>query len=241
MAGRWHVAPALAILIGQVNGIAPNRSKRSDGTIGDAAHQARRSDHNPDADDRSVNGADFTHDPRGGFDARQFAEQLASSGDPRLEYVIFARRIWSRARAHEGWRPYTGTNPHTTHAHVSVSHVPRLEDDAQAWRLPMFGNTEAAGRPRIVTEEHPMTKNSTIVYIRRPDGLISRVYTESGLVTHLTADEWHLDFVLAALDGRKLVAQDVTHEQFTLLIKGCLDIKAINKAAGVDPARAQAV
>jgi hypothetical protein len=36
-------------------------------------------------------------------------------------YVIWDRRIWSAARAGEGWRPYRGPHPHTDHVHVSLS------------------------------------------------------------------------------------------------------------------------
>ncbi|MDG4796224.1 hypothetical protein [Micromonospora sp. WMMD1082] len=37
---------------------------------------------------------------------------------------IYNRRIWSTSRASEGWRRYAGSNPHTTHVHVSVGTGP---------------------------------------------------------------------------------------------------------------------
>ena len=37
----------------------------------------------------------------------------------RLTYVIWYRRIWSVARASEGWRPYNGLSAHTDHVHLS--------------------------------------------------------------------------------------------------------------------------
>jgi hypothetical protein len=36
-------------------------------------------------------------------------------------YVIWDGRIWSAARADEGWQPYTGASPHTDHVHLSFS------------------------------------------------------------------------------------------------------------------------
>lgn len=36
-----------------------------------------------------------------------------------ITYVIYNRRIWSVARSGEGWRRYTGVNPHTDHVHLS--------------------------------------------------------------------------------------------------------------------------
>jgi hypothetical protein len=37
-----------------------------------------------------------------------------------VSYIVWNRQIWSKKRAAEGWRPYTGTsNPHTDHVHIS--------------------------------------------------------------------------------------------------------------------------
>ena len=46
----WRNTAAALKLREQVNARWPDRDKRSDGTIGDTAHAARKSDHNPDAD-----------------------------------------------------------------------------------------------------------------------------------------------------------------------------------------------
>lgn len=127
----WRVARSLDVLLGQINARYPNRSKVSDGSIGDAAHATRDSDHNPWVKRFGmgiVRARDFTHDPAHGFDAHAFANRLKNYaenvGHPALKaeaYIISNRRIWSWNRRAEGWRPYGGTNPHSQHVHVSVS------------------------------------------------------------------------------------------------------------------------
>lgn len=124
MAATWFLAPPLAALLREINARWPGRSKVSDGSIGDAAHQARVSDHNPDKVPGAaggpgvgeVNAIDVTVDPTGGPTGMQLVKQLV--GDPRLTYVIFNRVIYSKSH---GWvaRPYTGPDPHTGHVHIS--------------------------------------------------------------------------------------------------------------------------
>ena len=48
------------------------------------------------------------------------AEHLRKRNHPAVKYVIWNRRIWSKARNSEGWREYHGSNPHDKHMHVSV-------------------------------------------------------------------------------------------------------------------------
>jgi hypothetical protein len=115
----WRLARSLEKLRAEVNAAAPRRSKGSDGTIGDAAHRASASDHNTNPAG-VVCALDLTHDPAGGADMAKIAEQVRASGHPALKYIIWNRRIWSRTRAGEGWRHYGGSNPHSSHMHVSV-------------------------------------------------------------------------------------------------------------------------
>lgn len=113
----WQLAPALARLLKEVNEKHPTRSKISDGTIGDAAHATRKSDHNPD-DRGIVNALDLTNDPVNGFYAHDLAMWLAERKDPRVAYVISKGMIWTPAK---GWHVYTGANPHVKHVHISVN------------------------------------------------------------------------------------------------------------------------
>lgn len=120
----WRLAPALEQMRREADAIAPDRSRRSDGTIGDAAHAARRSDHNPD-DDGLVTALDLTHDPAGGWDAHARVEQIRRRQDPRVSYLISNDRIAGPGAGGWEWRPYrpgvASRNRHTQHAHVSVT------------------------------------------------------------------------------------------------------------------------
>lgn len=130
----WRVAHALATLRKQVNAMAPGRSRSADGTIGDAAHASRKSDHNPNADG-VVTALDITHDPARGCDCRALVDALVKSRDPRIKYVIFQGQILSSRQQPWVWRPYTGANAHRKHLHVSVDADPALYDDTRPWSL----------------------------------------------------------------------------------------------------------
>jgi len=132
----WRLAKSLERLRAQVNAAVPGRSKASDGSIGDAAHASRASDHNPYIKDKNgvgvVRAIDITHDPKGGFDSYKFADYLRTKGDKRISYIISNYRI---ANPGKPWRKYTGSNPHDHHVHISVSEAASLYDDASDWDI----------------------------------------------------------------------------------------------------------
>lgn len=118
----WRLAKSLEVLRRQINEKSPNRSKISDGTIGDPAHSARTSDHNPNSKG-IVCALDITHDPSRGVDSEKLAQGLIQSRDPRIKYIISNGRIVSGKDGPKPWvsRKYTGKNPHDKHVHISVS------------------------------------------------------------------------------------------------------------------------
>lgn len=132
-----RLANALVKLREQVNANWPNRSKVSDGWIGDAAHAAVASDHNPNAQG-VVTALDITHHP-GYFDAHALADRLISNRHPNLKYIISNGRIagdWTGWT----WRPYNGSNPHNKHIHVSVGRgddgrSQQPYDDTTSWNI----------------------------------------------------------------------------------------------------------
>lgn len=113
----WPINPrpakSLVVLRDQLNTLFPKRSKASDGMLGDTAHQATSSDHNPDANG-VVKAFDITHDPANGVDIVKLGDILIQ--DSRTNYVIRNRQIWQSG----SWKPYTGINPHDKHLHLSV-------------------------------------------------------------------------------------------------------------------------
>ena len=122
----WHLAPSLVNFRNEVNKKWPNRPKGSDGTIGDAAHAARQSDHNPNSRG-SVNAIDITYP---GVDPKQII--AAVSKHPSAHYVIFNRKIYTREG---GWKaePYSGISPHTEHLHISILQTVAAEQNQVKW------------------------------------------------------------------------------------------------------------
>jgi hypothetical protein len=149
----WTLAESLGRFRDQLNALAPNRSKASDGTIGDAAHQARSSGHNPAwiAGANLVTAFDATHDPAGGLDCHRLAASLQRARDSRLLYAIWNRRIMAGAAGPQpwAWRPYSGAAPHTEHLHLSVVADRRCRDGSP-WMLPgLNADVRPAGWPTI--------------------------------------------------------------------------------------------
>lgn len=139
----WRVAPCLDVLLGQINAAAPNRSKASDGSIGDTDHQKRDSDHNPWVHRRDVywvTARDFTHDPDDGLDCNELYRDLVASRDPRIKYIIWNDEITAGAGGPKPWvaRDYNPDDPrrnkHTKHLHLSVESSDLLFE-VNAWRI----------------------------------------------------------------------------------------------------------
>ncbi len=139
-----RVAKSLLTLIDQVDARWPTRMRTNDGTIGDAAHAATKSDHNKDSKG-IVRALDITNDPAHGVNARAIAQALLDSRDPRLSYVISNGQM-ARTYPHAGttpwqWSKYTGPSPHTEHCHVSVVSDDRA-DGTKPWALPGASSTQ---------------------------------------------------------------------------------------------------
>jgi hypothetical protein len=132
-----ELVPCLVALRSEFNATFPGRDRRSDGWIGDPAHQARDSDHNPDARGL-VHAIDVDADLSAMADMQTFVDHIVarcrSGAERRLTYVIYNHRIASASRGWI-WRAYDGDNPHTAHAHLSASDTPARENDTRSWHL----------------------------------------------------------------------------------------------------------
>jgi len=146
---EWKLIPCLVRLRAEFDRVAPGRDRASDGTIGDAAHRHRVSDHNPDETgavpirdaDRTneVHAIDIDTDLRTpGLTMEKVVQFLLtrcrSGAETRLRYIIYNRRVWE---ASNGWRQraYTGESPHTEHAHFSASYDTKKEASTASWHL----------------------------------------------------------------------------------------------------------
>lgn len=124
-------APACKAALAEATRLYPGRSIASDGILSSAEHRKQNTKSGHDLG----NAFDLTHDPLHGCDAHALAERSMRLRDERVLYVISLRRIWSRARYSEGWRPYTGINPHDKHAHFELD--PAHRNSTWPWWPPV--------------------------------------------------------------------------------------------------------
>lgn len=143
------LAPGAAVLRAQIDKRWPKRDRRSDGWIGDRAHAARVSDHNPDANG-IVHAIDIDENlgagrMRNGRQARILADELidyAASGLPgsdRVKYVVYENRLASGTYRSKWWRWRPGNWGHTAHIHISFTSA--ADTDKRPWPLPCLKGT----------------------------------------------------------------------------------------------------
>ncbi len=132
----WRKAKSIEVAFNEINKLSPSRDRSSDGTIGDASHASRSSDHNPwvmDGNVGVVTAFDITHDPdKDDVSGNEIAGFLHQKKDPRVKYVIWNRKIWNPSVSPD-WRNYTGSNPHDHHIHTSVLPTKALYDSTAEW------------------------------------------------------------------------------------------------------------
>ena len=150
---HWYLAPSLARLRSQVDATFPDRSKASDGTIGDAAHAATKSDHNPDPKTGVVRALDLT------VDTVQGQRVLAATWqDPRVFYVIWRKQIYYRGESKP--RPYNGVNAHMNHVHISIDRNKKsAETDTSNWKGLKMARMISPVQGRVTSEFSRSRKN----------------------------------------------------------------------------------
>lgn len=218
MAG-WILIAAAESLFAAFDELAPDRDHTSDGSIGDAAHAAEVSDHNPDetgavpihdADHiNEVHAIDVDNDLRVPElemeDVVQFILGRCRAGaEKRLRYVIYYDRIWE---ADNGWRQraYTGASQHREHAHFSFSYVTSLEASTVSWHLE---DIPVALTDADIAKIRDAVLNDKV--IANPDGSATKV-SLVGIVKpgYVEAKDAHagtdrIEAALAAKDGQSL-------------------------------------
>ena len=121
----------------QIDDSFADRSRKSDGWIGNEKHQNTKSDHNPLPDTGEVCAIDV--------DAKlcdqtemsiYLAEQIrvAAKTDKRISYIIHAGKI---ASAKSFWKfiKYRGINPHHRHIHISF----KPNQKGEFFNIPLLG------------------------------------------------------------------------------------------------------
>ena len=140
--------PAAIAALRQATAHFPKRKKASDGLLPSAAHVHQ----NPNSDHNSGFAVDITHDPAKGIDCTIAYVDLQN--DPRVKYLIFQGRIWSREK---GDRDYTGSNKHNKHLHISIKE--ECGNDTSPW-FPWLPQPKAINKVKAVVKPLPKKKEN---------------------------------------------------------------------------------
>jgi hypothetical protein len=171
----WRLAHSLVELRDEINDLAPGRSRLSDGTLGDPAHAARASRHNPNAAG-VVCALDLTHDPANGCDIHAIARRIVRVPHPNLEYVISDDEVAKRKTGFR-WEPYRPGDPlrnkHTKHAHFAVGVGPDSDprppyDDMTPW-LPGLGSDAPQEDDEMLAALSHVAQTYRAIVGREPD------------------------------------------------------------------------
>ena len=140
--------PAAIAVLRQATAIAPLRMKASDGLLPSKAHIHQ----NPNSDHNTGYAVDLTHDKLGGIDCFLLFQKLQA--DPRVSYLIFQGKIWSKEK---GLRDYTGPNKHNKHLHISIKEG--YGDDTSPW-FPWLGKPKAVNKVKAKLKPLPKKKEN---------------------------------------------------------------------------------
>jgi hypothetical protein len=152
----WRLAKSLIKLREQINTRWPDRSRVSDGAVGDLAHQNRVSDHNP-GPDGVVEAIDITKDVKNGPDLMRLLPMLLL--DKRVKYVIYLAKLYKpdgSVQKNKG---------HDKHLHVSVNH--HNMDDTSEWMLAPAGSAPQPPVKSVPTVPAPPKKPTGLATLKR--------------------------------------------------------------------------
>lgn len=155
----------------------PGRIRTFDGIMGDAAHQKRKSDHN------DGNAFDLTHDSAHGVDCQILSRQVIN--DRRVTYVIWSGHIYNRSLTAQGWRTYTGPNPHNHHMHVSIQAVSRADLSNWPWSVTPVP-VPISPMPYPGTPLHVGSHGSNVRILQRRLNERGKAITADGIFGHQT-------------------------------------------------------
>ena len=140
--------PAAKAVLRQATALKPKRGKASDGLLPSAAHLKA----SPNSDHNTGFAVDLTHDPVFGISGDDVFFELQK--DPRVKYLIFKGRIWSKEK---GNRVYTGSNPHNKHVHISIKET--MGNDTSPW-FPWLGKPKTVNKVKAAVKPLPKKKEN---------------------------------------------------------------------------------
>ena len=138
-----RAAPSAIAALRQATALRPKRKKASDGLLPSKAHVHQ----NPNSDHNSGYAVDVTHDPVFGIDCAFAFIKLQQ--DPRVKYLIFNGKIWSKEK---GNRDYDGPNPHNKHLHISIKET--CGNDTSPW-FPWLGEVKTINKVKAAVKPLP--------------------------------------------------------------------------------------
>ena len=158
----WELAAVLIQCEREADELAPNRSKASDGSIGDQSHANRKSKHNSKP---FVHALDLTHDPAGGFDAVVVADRIAQRCAAGLETRISGIGSYNWSTNSERWfacrdgvwswidQDLHGAS-HRTHMHLECN-ASGDRDGSPLHIAPQLIDPGDDGMPKLVQRKDP--------------------------------------------------------------------------------------
>lgn len=203
----WRLTHGLSNLLAQIDARFPDRDHTSDGTIGDAAHQAEVSGHNPDDTPGSKpewNGDSDTIPEVRALDVDSDLHDLAGVTAQNLvdwiralpgvsagiRYMIYDRIIYHERVAFAP-APYTGASAHTEHIHFSGAWTNAGDESTFNYHLDQLGDDDVtpAQMSALITQllNTPLGKGTTTVgqALQNTAGEVAQLGTA---VAALTAD-----------------------------------------------------
>lgn len=222
----WRNAKSLDALKSEVQAKAPGTTIW---TLGDAAHQASWSDHNPNAAG-VVCAADILGDA--GLDLRWLADTIVANDPPALKYVIYQDRIWFPGN---GWGSYGGE--YHTHVHVSVGWGPDGQstgpyDDTSPWLSsqpsPMQGDEEEVKLFKVINDDKIWASNGMRRRHLGSWALVEQVYGQNPAIIEV-GSFGELEDAAGPVDGQGGTANAVVAPE---------SLAAVTEAAKAGAARA---
>lgn len=95
------------------------------GIWGDDSHKKRKSDHNT--------GDAIDLDTHGQYRPEVIDNLVNEASQRNIKYIIHNGKIWSKDKADQGWRKYTGSNSHKGHIHVSFYNQKELGGEQNSY------------------------------------------------------------------------------------------------------------